>query len=353
MRGVNFVTSKPEKIPMKVTTDRVFNNWETIAKGWYIAMPSRQLDRGRVKSIDICGQRVVLFRGSDDRVRALDAYCPHMGTDLGIGRVDGDRIRCFFHHWAFSGDGECKDIPCQSEIPSRAKLQAYDTDEKYGFIWIYPDLQAPHRVAEFDELQGRTVVSIADRPLERSCHHHICMMNGIDAQHLRTVHNLNIDMTLDLQSTGNSIDFTLEGKLPATTRGERLLRMCLGDSYTYSMRYADGCLGLLTIMKNVKLLPPLYMLYAYTPIEIGRTRIQPIYITAQRLGLWGWCVSQFLLLCTRLAYYFLRDEDGQIYDNIQFKPQTLLPIDRPIVEYMAYTNQLEPSIWSHSFKQEL
>jgi phenylpropionate dioxygenase-like ring-hydroxylating dioxygenase large terminal subunit len=338
---------------MKIVNNKVFNNWETIAKGWYIALPSKQLDRSQVKSLDICGQRVVLFRGSDDRVRALDAYCPHMGTDLGIGRVDGNNLRCFFHHWAFSGDGDCQDIPCQSVIPARAKLQAYDTDEKYGFIWIYPDTQAPDRVAEFDELKGRTVVSIADRPLERSCHHHICMMNGIDAQHLRTVHNLHIDMSLDLQSSGNAIDFTLQGELPDKTWIDRLVRKFLGDNYTYSMRYADGCLGLLTIMKNVKLLPPLHMLYAYNPVAIGKTRIQPIYITAQRSGILGWFISRFLLLCTRLAYYFLRGEDGQIYDNIRFKPHALIPIDRPIVEYMEYADRLEPSIWSQSLRTEV
>jgi phenylpropionate dioxygenase-like ring-hydroxylating dioxygenase large terminal subunit len=337
---------------MKTIDNKVFNNWETIAKGWYIALPSQQLDRGRVKSVDICGQRVVVFRGTDRRVRALAAYCPHMGTDLGIGRVDGNHVRCFFHHWAFSGEGECQDIPCQSTIPAQAKLQAYDTDEKYGFIWIYPDAQAPDRVVEFDELKGKTVVSIADRPLERSCHHHICMMNGIDAQHLRTVHHLNIDMTLDLRSTGHAIDFTLQGELPDTTWSDRFVRKCLGDNYTYSMRYADGCLGLLTIMKNVKLLPSLHMLYAYTPVAIGKTRIQPIYITAKRSGILGWFISQFLLLATRLAYYFLRGEDGQIYDNIRFKPHALLPIDRPIVEYMEYANQLEPSMWSQSLRKE-
>jgi phenylpropionate dioxygenase-like ring-hydroxylating dioxygenase large terminal subunit len=338
---------------MNIVNNKVFNNWETIAKGWYIALPSQQLDRGKVKSIDLCDQRIVLFRGNDDRVRALDAYCPHMGTDLGIGHVDGNNVRCFFHHWAFSGDGDCLDIPCQPSIPAHAKLQAYDTDEKYGWIWIYPAAQAPERVAEFDELKGKIVVSIADRSLERSCHHHICMMNGIDAQHLRTVHNLDIDMTLDLQSSGNAIDFTLQGELPNKTWIDRLVRKFLGDNYSYSMRYADGCLGLLTIMKNVKLLPPLHMLYAYTPVTIGKTRIQPIYITAQRPGILGWFISQFLLLCTRLAYYFLRGEDGQIYDNIRFKPHALLPIDRPIVEYMEYANRLEPSIWSRSIRKEV
>lgn len=83
---------------------KIFNNWDVVAKGWYIACPSRDLLRCQAKSLDICGQKIVVFRGQDGTVRALDAYCPHLGTDLGIGRVDGNLIRCFFHHWAFDGE---------------------------------------------------------------------------------------------------------------------------------------------------------------------------------------------------------------------------------------------------------
>src|ERR1044071_4167565 len=71
----------------------VFNNWDVVAKAWYVAMRSADLKTGQARSMDVCGQWIVLYRGEDGRVRALDGYCPHMGTDLGIGTVVGDRIR--------------------------------------------------------------------------------------------------------------------------------------------------------------------------------------------------------------------------------------------------------------------
>ncbi|OLP17093.1 Rieske (2Fe-2S) protein [Leptolyngbya sp. 'hensonii'] len=326
----------------------IFNNWDVVAQGWYIACASRSLPREQARSVELCGQRLVVFRGVDGRVRALDAYCPHMGTDLGIGRVEGNQIRCFFHHWAFDETGQCQNIPCGEGIPPQAQVRAYAVTEQYGFIWVYPDQVAPEGLAEFDELRGHPIVCQADRAFERNCHHHICMMNGIDAQHLQTVHRLHVQMNLSLQQnqTGTIVDFTLHGQFPATTWREKMGRQVLGPTYTYAMRYAHGCLGLLTVMKNVRLVPPLHMIYAYTPVAPGRTRIQPIYVTRQRQGLGGWLVSQLLLGLTRLAYYLLRDEDGLIYDHIQFSPQALLPIDRPIVAYMQYVNRLEPSIWS-------
>ncbi|MBD2446375.1 aromatic ring-hydroxylating dioxygenase subunit alpha [Nostoc sp. FACHB-152] len=331
---------------------QIFNNWNIIAKGWYIACPSKELAIRKAKSVDICDRRITIFRGEDGQVRALDTYCPHLGTDLGIGQVDGNWIRCAFHHWAFDETGICQNIPCQSEIPAKAKVQAYATEEKYGFIWIYPDAVAPESVADFDELQGKEVTAQADTAFERSCHHHICMMNGIDAQHLKTIHHLDIKMDLSLHRNqlGTQIDFTMRGKFPQTTFRERLGQRFLGSTYEYSMRYADGCIGLLTMMKNVRLFPPLHMIYAYTPIAPGRTRIQPIYVTQKRQGIIGYLMSKFLLFCTRLAYYMLRDEDGKIYDNICFNPQLLLSIDQPLVQYMQYVNQLEPSRWSNLAK---
>ncbi len=331
---------------------QIFNNWDVIAKGWYIACASGTLSIAQAKSVQVCGQQLVVFRGEDGQVRALDAYCPHLGTDLGIGHVDGTWIRCVFHQWAFDASGECQHIPCQAEIPAAAKVQAYKTEEKYGFIWVYPDIEAPEGVAEFEELQGMAIVSQSDTAFERRCHHHICMMNGIDAQHLKTIHHLDIQMQLSLNqsASGTQMDFTMQGNLPQTTWQERLGQRLLGSTYEYSMLYANGCMGLLTMMKNVRLFPPLHMIFAYTPIAPGRTRIQPIYVTQKRQGSWGWLVSQFLLICTRLAYYRLRDEDGRIYDNIQFDPKNLLSIDAPLAHYRNYVNRLEPSRWSQAVK---
>lgn len=324
----------------------LFNNWDMVAKGWYLLAASHEISKETVKSFDICGQRIAVFRGTDGQIRALDAYCPHMGTDLGIGSVDGNQVRCFFHHWAFDGAGQCQDIPCQDTIPPGAQIQSYATEEKYGFIWIYPERVAPTAVAEFDELKGQELAVAADRPLTRRCHHHICMINGIDVQHLQTVHHLPVDLKLSLQQTGEQIDFTLSGEFLNTNWRERLGRAILGPRYAYSMRYAHGCLGLLTMMKEVRWIPPLHMLYAYRPMESGETFIQPIYVTKKRAGLLGWVITHLLLWLTRLSYYALRGEDGKIYDNIRFSTERLLPVDEPIVRYVRYVNGLVVSRWS-------
>jgi hypothetical protein len=118
------------------------------------------------------------------------------------------------------------------------------------------------------------------------------------------------------------------------------------------MRYADANIGLLTTVKNLRFrgtgfqIPQLYMLYAYTPLERGVTRIQPIFVTKKREGVLGWLYSRALLVATLAGYRFLQHEDGQVYDNIRFSPNALLPIDGPVAKFISYVNRLEPSRWS-------
>ena len=54
-----------------------------------------------------------MFRGEDGRAHVVDAYCPHLGANLGVGgTVKGSCIECPFHGWAFDGDtGKCTHIP--------------------------------------------------------------------------------------------------------------------------------------------------------------------------------------------------------------------------------------------------
>ncbi len=70
------------------------------------------------------GQELAVYRGDDGKAYIVDAYCPHLGANLGVGgQVKGNCIECPFHAWTFRGsDGKCVDIPytekgiCTSEL---------------------------------------------------------------------------------------------------------------------------------------------------------------------------------------------------------------------------------------------
>lgn len=330
----------------------VFNNWNEVALGWYFALQSIELKKNEVKSLNLCGQELVLFRGENGVVAALDAYCPHMGTHLGKGKVVGNAVRCFFHHWQFDVSGKCIQVPCQKEIPAKAKVPYYSVSENYGAIWVYPGNQPPHKLADFPELTHSEEKKIRfGKSYERSCHHHVTMINGIDPQHLKTVHNLDIEMGIDIAEPeqGNLIDITLTGKIGEGKTLEKIARFLFGPEYSYAMRYDHGNNGFLTLMRNVYFLgrkwPSLHMIFAYRPVEKGRMMVQPIYVTKKRSGAFGYLASNFLLWLTKRSFYALQGEDGAVYENMRFFPGSLLAMDRPIGEYIQYVNKLKPSPW--------
>jgi hypothetical protein len=52
--------------------------------GWYGIATSDEIRRGRAKNVECLGEHFVVFRGSSsDEVFVLDAYCPHLGANLG------------------------------------------------------------------------------------------------------------------------------------------------------------------------------------------------------------------------------------------------------------------------------
>jgi hypothetical protein len=178
------------------------------------------------------------------------------------------------------------------------------------------------------------------------------MINGIDPQHLATVHELEIEMSLDVSEEGNHIAFSLEGPTPNGNFQEKVMRLMLGERYCYAMKYADACLACVTFLRGVYFLrknwrwPELHMFYAYRPGEDGRSYTWPIYVAKKESGLFGAIKSRFKLWMVKRLYLFLKHDDDIIYDNIRYNPTSLLKMDGPVTRYIGYVNRLEPSLWS-------
>src|SRR5258708_4250021 len=104
---------------------RVFNNTDQLIEGWYWLFFSKDLKKGKAKAHTFFGRELVIFRGENQKVVAMDAYCPHMGAHLAEGHVEGNAIRCFFHHWKYDSQGKCVDIPCEKNTSFVRHLQVW------------------------------------------------------------------------------------------------------------------------------------------------------------------------------------------------------------------------------------
>lgn len=334
----------------------VFNRWDVVPAGWYHALPSNKLAKGQVKSMVLCGQQVVLFRGDDGTVRCLDAFCSHMGVDLGEGKVVGNTIQCYFHHWRYDGTGACVDVPCGEPIPKNARQHRWATEEKYGFIWVFPAAEAPVPVIDLADLEDKGELTfLHGTPYTRPCHHHVTMINGLDAQHLSTIHGMEIENpSLDATAAedGHTFTFELRWKIPGKTLRQRFVQFMLGKTYAYGMRYGFGNLGGLSLAKRTRLFGRwpfigFHMFFSYRPVDEHRCEVQPIYVTKKRRGPMA-LYALALMWITQLMFMTLRDEDGAVYDNVRFNPRNLLKIDAPVARFVQYINRLAPSLWSEA-----
>ena len=124
--------------------------------GWYSVARSHELHIGEVKQVQAFERELVLYRTRSGEAVLQDAYCPHLGANLAFGgRVVGESIRCPFHGWRFGKEGKCEEIPYCEEIPERARLRTWHTEEKNGevYIWFHPENTGPQwELPELPEL---------------------------------------------------------------------------------------------------------------------------------------------------------------------------------------------------------
>jgi len=139
-----------------------------------------------VIKVKALGQKLAVFRTEQGTPAAVKSQCCHIGADLSNGRVEGERLICPLHMWAFDKHGSCRDIPCQKNVPKRVQQEAFECCECYGVIYAYfgekADFTLPYNKDMEQSIASRTLVIDFDAPYE------MAGANSFDEQHLACVH---------------------------------------------------------------------------------------------------------------------------------------------------------------------
>jgi len=122
---------------------------ERYARGWHcLGLASDYTDKP--VALNYFGTKLVAYRGADNQVHILDAYCPHMGADLSLGCVEGNSLRCPFHAWRWGADGVCDDIPYAKRIPPKAVIKSWPTQEQNQLLFVWNDPEGNDPIPEQD-----------------------------------------------------------------------------------------------------------------------------------------------------------------------------------------------------------
>jgi phenylpropionate dioxygenase-like ring-hydroxylating dioxygenase large terminal subunit len=156
---------------------------------WYVAGWSHDIGRDPVQRM-LLGEPVVLYRREDGTPIAMEDRCAHRLAPLSMGRVEGDAIRCLYHGFLFSAEGQCGEIPGQAMVPPRTCVRAYQVCERNSWVWVWmgdPGRADPSRIAPSKALDDPAWI-LRGGHLDYEANYQLINDNLLDLTHLTYVH---------------------------------------------------------------------------------------------------------------------------------------------------------------------
>jgi phenylpropionate dioxygenase-like ring-hydroxylating dioxygenase large terminal subunit len=108
-----------------------------VKNAWYVAGWAQDFVANKPVSIPILAEPIVIWRGSDNVLTALEDRCVHRLAPLSLGRCEGQKLRCMYHGLLYDRTGAVTEIPGQDLIPPHAKVRAYPVCEEHSWVWVW------------------------------------------------------------------------------------------------------------------------------------------------------------------------------------------------------------------------
>lgn len=126
--------------------------WQPIYRG-------EDLAAGRAVPVKLLGEQFTLYRGETGSAHLVAHRCAHRGTQLSVGWVEDDCIRCRYHGWRYESSGQCVEQP--GEDPSfaqRIAIKSYPVEEYLGLIFVYLGDGLPPPMRRYPEFEREPVL---------------------------------------------------------------------------------------------------------------------------------------------------------------------------------------------------
>ncbi len=158
---------------------------------WQPVYHGADLAPGQAVPLRIMSVDYTLYRSAGGQVHLTQGRCPHRGTQLSTGWVEGDELRCFYHGWKFDAAGNCVEQPAeQSAFIDRISLQTWPAREYLGLVFAYLGTgEAPDfpRYPQFEQFRGLLEID----SYSRDCNYFQNLENALDMAHVGFVHGDN------------------------------------------------------------------------------------------------------------------------------------------------------------------
>lgn len=137
--------ARPASPAARAVLPALGNTHPALRRAWHPVLRLADLGAEPVP-VRLLGEDWVVVR-LDGEVAVLADRCPHRLAPLSLGTVErtaaGDRLRCGYHGWCFTGAGECTAIPALGPDARRPPRSHAATPaavaEHLGLVWVAPE----------------------------------------------------------------------------------------------------------------------------------------------------------------------------------------------------------------------
>ena len=161
-----------------------------VRNAWYVAGWSKDFGDA-LRSIEIVGQQLVVFRASTGELKVLEDRCPHRLLPLSKGKRIGDTIQCGYHGMTFDGSGTCVRVPGQDNTPKSAYVDAFPVEERHGIVWIWmgePERADPSTIFDIPQFSDPVWYAHQGDALHIKSNYLNVAENLVDPAHVSFVH---------------------------------------------------------------------------------------------------------------------------------------------------------------------
>ncbi len=154
---------------------------------WQPVHRSVDLPKGRAKPLRIMSEDYTLYRGESGSVHLVGFRCSHRGTQLSVGTVEGDEIRCLYHGWRYDGTGRCTEQPAEKgAFTDKVNIGGVPVREHLGLIFAFFGEGEPPPFPHLPAFEGEGLIEtwVEDFP----CNFFQCWENSFDHYQLHYVH---------------------------------------------------------------------------------------------------------------------------------------------------------------------
>lgn len=295
---------------------------------WFPVALSSEVPAGTLIGADFLDGRVIVYRGKDGTPRVHSAYCRHLGSDLSVGELDGDGVRCAFHHWRYGADGSCTDIPAGvRRIPPQARLFSYPTAETLGLIWAFNGTEPRYELPSFPTYDTADLIVRTYETRRWPVDPFVLLSNSMDFQHLRELHGMKMDFDpAEIVMDDFVYEYEVDGDLPNFGMLHQHIKCFGNNTITLTMTAAEG----------VEILGA----FAGTPVKGG---CRGFNIAATRRPASGDTgqdeLAEQVLVLSEGMMTQLQSEDEPVLETIRFREDILIEADRALARFFRYNRE--------------